>query len=169
MKSVVSMLVGLMAGWLLTESYGLMPDAYTIWVGNLVAGSDVIVAVLELLPLSSGAAEAVHGWVVVASITAVPVFCISLIAAGVCLWSRKALLIVYGSLVVPLFMANMAVYYKYQLAKSDPLLAHSFWNNAEGNIQGYFLSECLFVLAFVMIGQVVKLVNLRESHGQRIG
>jgi phosphoglycerol transferase MdoB-like AlkP superfamily enzyme len=163
------MLVGLIAGWLLTESYGLMPDAYTERIGNSVAGSDAIRAVLELLPLSSGAAEAVHAWVVVASITALPVFCISLIASGVYLWSRKGRLIVYSSLVVPIFMATMAVYYKYQLAMYDPLLACSFWNNAEGNIQGYFLSECLFVLAFAMIGQVVKLVNPRKSHGQRVG
>ncbi|MNG36595.1 hypothetical protein D3C85_1570240 [compost metagenome] len=66
-------------------------------------------------------------------------------------------------------MASMAVYYKYQLAKSAPLLARSFWNNAEGNIQGYFLSECLFVLVFVMIGQVVNLVSLRKSHDRRVG
>lgn len=166
MKSAVSMLVGLMAGWLLTESDDLMPDAYTEWVGNSVAGSDAVMAVLELLPLSSGAVETVHIWLIVVSITALPVFCISLIAAGVYLWSRKGRLIVYGSLVVPLFMAAMAVYYKFKLAEADPLLARSFWNNAEGNVQGYFLSVCLFVLAFAMIGQTAKLANLRGSHNQ---
>lgn len=82
------------------------------------------------------------------------------------MWSLKARLIVYGSLVVPLFLTAMAVYYKYQLAESDPLLARSFWNNAEGNIQSYFLSVCLFFLAFGMIGQAAKLANLWKSHNQ---
>lgn len=162
MKSVVSMLVGLVVGWLLTKSDELMPDAYNEWVGNSVAGSDTIRAILQLLPLSSGTAETVHIWLIVVSVTALPILCISLAAAVVYLWSRKARLIVYSSLIAPLSMGAIAVYYKYQLGEADPLLAHSYWNNAEGNLQSYLLSVGLFILAFEMIRQAKKLVNLRE-------
>lgn len=143
-----------------------MPNAFVDWVGSSVAGSEAVVAVLELLPLNPDTTETVHVWLILTSIIAGPVLCISLIAAGVYAWSCKARLIVYSSLAVPLFMAVMAVYYKYQLAEHDPLLARSFWNNAEGNVQGYLLSVCLFVLAFATIRQMVRLSSLGKSHNK---
>ena len=166
MKSVVSVLTGLIAGWLLTESHDLMPDSFTSWVGNAVAGSGAIRAVLELLPLSSGAANTVHIWIIVASISFIPVFGISLFAAAVHLWSRKARLIVYGSLIVPLFMTALAISHQYRLAQVDPRLAMSWWSNAGGNVQSYILNVCLFALAFFTIKQGIKRAETAETHNQ---
>jgi len=166
MKSAVSLLIGIVAGWFLTESDGLMPDTFTNWVGNAVAGSEAVSTLLEFLPLSSETAHTIHIWIIVASVVAIPVLAISLVAAGVYLWSRKARLIIYGSLVVPLFMTATAIYYKYRLAEYDPRLARSFWSNAEGNVQSYLLSVCLFCLAFVAIKQAIGLANAAKSHNQ---
>ena len=166
MKSAVSLLIGVVAGWFLTESDDLMPDTFTNWVGNSVAGSDAVSAVLEFLPLSSEIAHTVHVWIIVASVVAIPVFAISVVATGVYLWSRKARLIVYGSLIVPLFMTATAIYYKYRLAEYDPRLARSFWSNAEGNVQSYLLSGCLFCLAFVAIKQAIGGANSAKSHNK---
>ncbi len=151
MKSVASIFVGLIAGWFLTRPDYLIPDAVTDWIGNAVAGSGTISASLKLLPLSPDTVYSMHVFIIALSILAVPVFVISLVATGVYLWSRKARLIVYYSLVAPLFMAATASYYKYQLEEYDHQLARSFWNNAEGNVQVYIWSACLFVLTFAAL------------------
>jgi len=166
MKSVVSVLVGLIAGWLLTESDDLMPDVFTNWVGQAVAGSGAISAALDILPVSSETAHSIHVCVIVVSILIVPVLGISVVSAGVYWWSRKARLIIYSSLVVPLFMTATAIYYKYQLAEYDPRLARSFWSNAGGNVHSYLLSVCLFAIAFMVIKQVMKPASRVQSHNQ---
>ena len=141
-----------------------MPDSFTEWVGSSVAGSDAISAVLELFALSSGAAHTVHIWVIVTAISFVPVFGISLVAAVVHVWSQKARLIIYSSLIVPLFMTVLAINYQYRLAQVDPRLAVSWWSNAGGNVQSYILNVCLFALIFFTIKQALMLAGMAKTH-----
>lgn len=63
-------------------------------------------------------------------------------------------------------MVGMGLYYKFQLAKSDPLLARSFWSNAESNIQSYIFSVFLFILAFLVLKQLVRAWSLGNSLNQ---
>ena len=164
MKSVASILVGLVAGWLITELNDLMPDMFVDWIGSSVAGSQLVGAVLGFLPLSSETTYSVHAWVITASVVAIPILCISLMAAAVYMWTQRSRPIIYSSLAAPLFMAIMAIYYKYQLAKTDPLLAQSFWNNAEANVQAYLLGVSIFILFFALIKRLCKSQALENSH-----
>lgn len=166
MESVLAALTGLIAGWLLTKSDGFMPDSYMEFAGNAVAGSETVSSLVYALPMSPAAAETVHVWLIIAALTVVPAMCIGALAIAVYMWARNARLIVYSSLVAPLFMAGMGLYYKFQLAKSDPLLARYFWNNAESNIQGYIFSVSIFILAFLVLKQLVRTWSLRNSHNQ---
>ncbi len=104
-------------------------------MGKAVASSETVSSLLYALPMSPAAAETVHVWLIMAALTVVPEMCFGVLAVAFYMWGRNARLIIYSSLVAPLFMVGMGLYYRFQLAKSDPLLARSFWNNAESNIQ----------------------------------
>lgn len=154
MKSVVCILSGLVAGWFLTESDDLMPAGFNDWVGQAVAGSETVAVLLGALPVASAMSESIHIWLIIAALTVIPIFFISLFAAGVYAWTGKARLLAYTSLIWPLFMACMGVYYTRRMAAVDPLIARSFWSNTQGNVQFYLYSAAAFVLLFVVLVRI---------------
>jgi len=143
-----------------------MPKAYMDFVGNAVAGSEIVASLLDVLPISSATAEAFHVWLIMAAFTSVPAICIGLITLGIYAWTGKARLIIHSSLAPPLFMAAVGLYYKSKLAKSYPLVAHSFWNNAELNIQGQLFSVAIFIVIFALLKQLVRPENQGNLHNQ---
>ncbi len=157
MKSIVSIITGLMVGWVLCNLTDLTPDVLVDPIGSFVASSHGLYELLNFFQLSSQRIEFVHVWVIFISIITIPVLVVSFLSLAVYVWSRKARLIVYSSLVAPICMSLLSVYFTNRMVLVDSRLARSFWNISQDNIHTYFVAVALFIMMFLLFTKVTKL------------
>ena len=150
--------MGLLVGWLLTiNTLDFLPESFFKWVSIGLAGSELLVCLLSFLPFSADSIYEIQFWVLLSFLSLIPIMLFTPIVVAIHAWSGHARLIIYSSLVYPLFMPVQVIYILNRFKDVDTQLAQSFWNISETQVQGYFLSASLFIVVFILLNKIVKL------------
>ena len=130
MRSLASIICGLIAGWLIITEPGLIPGSWKNEIGQFVAHNQLIdVAVTKL---SASSAIAIKYRLAILLTSLIPLFIYASAATLVFLWSNKARQIFYASLCYPIYTL------------SSIAIISNFSNSHEGAYQPYIRSTITY-------------------------
>jgi hypothetical protein len=151
MRKVVGVLLGLSAGFWLRYSPYLLPQFFVDWVRNLVTNNLIVGSALAGMQFDASTINAIQHWLFVAGVVALPVLFAALLTITATLWLRTPKSIIASAALTPVLVYLSALHTRYLIAKDDPFLASSFWEDALSVIQAHFLAVVLFVALFSLL------------------
>jgi hypothetical protein len=125
-RSLISIVVGLITGWLVLTKSTMIPGALKKIIGEQVARNTYLDQAINFLQLSSDSSYYTKLWIIIFLINIIPLSIYALAATSVYLWSGKGRVVFYSSLCIPLFFISYTV------------LKYNFYNPAGASYFSYF-------------------------------
>ena len=108
-RALISIVIGLITGWLVRTEPVMIPNALKQLIGEQVARNPYLDQAINFLHLSSNTAYYAKLWIILFLISIIPLSLYALTATAVYIWSGKGRMIFYSSLCIPLLSTAIAV------------------------------------------------------------
>jgi len=109
MRVLISIIIGLIAGWLVLTEPAMLPGALKQLIGEQVARNQYLDQIIDFLHLSSDTAYYIKFWLILFLVAVIPLSLYALAATTILIWSGKGRYIFYSSLCIPLLSISIAV------------------------------------------------------------
>jgi hypothetical protein len=146
-RSLASIIFGLIAGWLTITEPARIPESWKKEIGEYVAHNQLIEFAIKNLSASTQTTYSIKFWLIILMVSAIPLFVYASAATAVFLWSNKSRQIFYGSLCYPVFIILSAVFSNFYDTSYEPYIRKSI-TYAEVNL---FNTVIYFIFLYILI------------------
>jgi hypothetical protein len=108
-RTLASIICGLIAGWLVLTEPAMIPDTLIQLIGEQIARNNYLDQIINFLHLSSDTAYYIKVWLILFLVSVIPLSLYALAATTISIWGGKGRYIFYSSLCIPLLSIGIAV------------------------------------------------------------
>ena len=151
MRSLASIICGLIAGWLIITEPALIPSSWKNEIGQFVAHNQLVDAAAIKLSESSAITTKYRLAIILSSL--IPLFIYASAATHIFFWSNKAREIFYASLAYPIFtLSSIAIISNFHESAYQPHIRNSITY-----AEVYFLNTVTFIFFLYTLISIAKL------------
>jgi heme/copper-type cytochrome/quinol oxidase subunit 4 len=156
-RTLASIICGLIAGWLVLTEPATIPDALKQLIGEQIARNQYLDQIIDFLHLSSDTAYYIKFWLILFLVAVIPLSLYALAATTIFIWGGKGRYIFYSSLCIPLLSIAIAVvmfnFYGVEFSYMRGSIRHF-----DVEIFNIIIYSCLFY-SFIGLAKRYKLVR----------
>jgi len=155
-RSLASIICGLIAGWLIITEPALIPSSWKNEIGQFLAHNQLVDTAAIKLSESSAIATKYRLAIILSSI--IPLFIYASVATLIFLWSNKAREIFYASLVYPIYtLSSIAIISNFSTSYENTY--QPYIRNPITYAEVYFLNSVTFIFFLYTLISIAKFFN----------